>query len=181
MIHALFLVAGALGWIAGEGLALRDGITPANGTITTVALLLAGAGVWALRTEPGLGRAGRVGIVLVSFGALSLAMVMIITLTSGVLGVLAAGDMGYGDVVRTPFFILALAFLVGGLGAFALHYRRAPGAAPWLAALFVALALLHTARIVHADLFALHGLANIALAALLAGLGTRLLLRGGRR
>lgn len=173
MVLLLLLIAGSAGWMAAEIMALAaGGIGVADGTLGTAALFVLAAGLFALRTEPDMGREGRVGIVLVSFGAMSFAMVLIITLTSGVLGAIANGEIGYGAMVWTPFYLLALAFMVGGLVALGLHYRRQAGGLT-LATAFGLLAVLHLARALAVDSFALHRGAGVATALVFAVLGIR--------
>lgn len=171
MVLFLLLIAGALGWAAAETMALlAGGIGVADGTLGTVALFVLAAGIFALRTEPGMDRPGRVGIVLVAFGAMCFAMVLIITLTSGVLGAIANGEITYGAMVWTPFYLLSLAFLVGGLAALGLHYRARPGGG-MLAGALGGLAALHLLRAIFIESFGLHRGAAIATALLLAGIG----------
>ncbi|WP_196260240.1 hypothetical protein [Pelagibacterium limicola] len=165
------LIAGAGGWLVAEAFALAaGGIGVFDGTLGTIALCVLAAGIFALKNETGLARTGRVGIVLFSFGAMSFAMVLIITLTSGVLGAIAAGEITYGAMVWTPFYLLALAFMAGGLLALGLHYRDRPGMRP-LAVVFGALALIHIARLVAYDTFWLHRAAGVATALTLAVIG----------
>lgn len=151
------------------------GVGVADGTLGTIGLFVLAAGIFTLRTEAGMGRAGRVGIVLVSFAAMSFAMVLIITLTSGVLGAIANGEITYGAIVWTPFYLLALAFIIGGLAALGIHYQ-AQGA--WgLAVILGALALVHLSRAMAVEAFWLHRGAGIATALILAALGVRQLLK----
>ncbi len=181
MILTLLLVAGALGWLAAETLALAaGGIGVVDGTIGTIALFMLAIGVFSFRTEPGMARAGRVGIVLSSFAAMSFAMVLIITLTSGVLGAIANGEITYGTMVWTPFYLLALAFAIGGLVALGLHYRAQPNGV-WLAAILGLLAFAHLSRMVAIDAFWLHRGAAMATAVVFAGLGLRQILAGRPR
>lgn len=177
MVLSLLLIAGALGWLVAEAMALFSlGIGVADGTLGTVALFVLAAGIFALKDEPGMARPGRVGIVLVAFGALSFAMVLIITLTSGVLGAIANGEITYGAMVWTPFYLLALAFMVGGLAALGLHYRHRPGGMG-LAIVFGVLGLAHLARAFAIEAFWLHRGAGLATALVLAALGLRRVLR----
>ncbi|MCD7058332.1 hypothetical protein [Pelagibacterium xiamenense] len=177
MILALLLIVSTLGWAGAEAVMLASGgVGVADGTVATVALFLVGAGIFAARSEPGMARAGRVGIVMIAFAALSYGMVMIIVLTSGTLGAIAAGEIGYGDVVLTPFYLLALIFLEAGLIGFALHFRAAP-APRWLAPAFAALAIAHAIRLIVPGAFVWHAVANAAVALLLAYLGLRALER----
>jgi hypothetical protein len=172
MLLEILLIAGALGWLASEAMALINQVIGVlDGTIGTIALFVLAAGVFALRNETGMARAGRVGIVLVSFAALSFAMVLIITLTAGVLGALANGEITYGEIVWTPFYLLALVFMVGGLVGFGLHYR-AQGQTI-LAVVFGLVALAHLARIFAYDSFWLHTGAGMVTALIFAFLGMR--------
>lgn len=170
MVLLLMLIAGSAGWMTAEAVALvAGGIGVADGTLGASALFVLAAGIFGLRTEPGMGRRGRVGIVLVAFGAMSFAMVLIITLTSGVLGAIASGEITYGAMVWTPFYLLALAFMAGGLVALGLHYRQQGAMA--LAAVFAVLAALHLVRVLAIDSFALHRGAGIATALTFALIG----------
>lgn len=176
MVLLILLIAGALGWLAAETMALlAGGIGVTDGTLGAIALFILAAGVFALRTETGMGRQGRVGIVLVAFAAMSFAMVLIITLTSGVLGAIAAGEITYGAMVWTPFYLLALAFMVGGLAALGLHYG-AQGQRG-LALILGVLALAHFSRALAIETFWLHRGAGIATALVLAALGARRILK----
>lgn len=179
MIHAVFLILSASA-LAGTELVMlaTGGISVTTGWIATFAFFAVGGGVFAVRTEPGMARAGRVGIVMIAFAAASLAMVMIIVLSSGTLGALAAGEIGYGDIVLTPFYLLALIFLEAGLIAFTLHFAKQGPA--WLAPAFGALALVHAARLVFPGVFPLHAAANVCLALMLVYLGLRALVRARR-
>lgn len=172
MIIALLLILAALAW-AGAELAMLagGGVGIIDGTVATVALFLIGAGIFAARTEPGMARPGRVGIVMLAFAAFSYAMVMIIVLTSGTLGAIAAGEIGYGDIVLTPFYLLALLFLATGLAAFVVHFLRT--GPRWLATVFAAAALAHVAQLVFPGAFGLAALAHASLALVLAYLGLR--------
>lgn len=173
MVLLLLLIAGSAGWMAAETMALvAGGIGVTDGTLGTVALFVFAAGIFALRTEPGMAREGRAGIVLVSFGAMSFAMVLIITLTSGVLGAIANGEITYGAMVWTPFYLLALAFMAGGLVSLGLHYRRQAGGTV-LAAAFGLLAVLHLFRALAIDSIVLHRGAGIATALVFAVIGIR--------
>lgn len=174
MIVAAILLIGCALWALGEAIMLSSGqITVAGGTVATLGMVLAGCGVWTLKDLPGMARPGRVGIVLSAFGAFSFAMVMIIVLTSGVLGAMSAGTVGHADIVFTPFYLLALLFVVAGLIAFALHFSKAPGA-PAIAALVPAgLAVGHFLRLFVADLAVYHETLAIALALYLGWLGVR--------
>jgi hypothetical protein len=176
MVLLVLLIAGALGWLIAETLALiSGGIGIADGTLGTVALFCLAAGMFVLRTEPGMGRPGRVGIVLVSFAAMSFAMVLIITLTSGVLGAIANGEITYGAMVWTPFYLLALAFMVGGLVGLGLHYRAQAGGRV-ITIVFGLLTLAHLSRAFAIEAFWLHRGAGMATALVLAALGIKRLL-----
>ncbi|WP_116652490.1 hypothetical protein [Pelagibacterium sediminicola] len=172
MVLLLMFIAGSAGWMTAEAVALvAGGIGVADGTLGAIALFVLAAGIFGLQTEPGMGRQGRVGIVLVAFGAMSFSMVLIITLTSGVLGAIASGEITYGAMVWTPFYLLALAFTAGGLVALGLHYRQQGATA--LAAVLGGLAALHLARALAIDAFALHRSAGIATALVFALIGIR--------
>lgn len=176
MILAVFLILAAAVWGGAELTMLVTGtMSVAAGWITTVALFAIGGGVFAARTEPEMARAGRVGIVMIAFAAASYAMVTIIILSSGALGALATGEIGYGDIVLTPFYLLTLVFLEAGLIGFAMHFAKAKSGPAWLAPAFVVLALVHGARLVLPDIFALHAVANFGLALMLIYLGLRAL------
>lgn len=176
MILSLLLIAGALGWGVAEAIALgASSIGVLDGVLGTVALFVLAGGVFALKDEPGMARPGRVGIVLTCFGALSFGMVLIIILTSGVLGAIAGGEITYGAMVWTPFYVLALLFLVGGLGGLALHYRQ-DRVTQAIAAACAVLALAHLARLFATEAFWFHRGTALATALLLAGLGVRRLL-----
>ncbi|AEQ53231.1 hypothetical protein [Pelagibacterium halotolerans] len=174
MILAVILLVGCALWALGEAIMLTgDQITVLGGTIATIGMTLAGAGIWTLKDLPGMARSGRVGIALSAFGAFSFAMVMIIVLTSGVLGALADGAVHHADIVFTPFYLLALVFVVAGMTAFAIHFRSAPGA-PAVAALVPAgLAAGHLVRLFAADVPAYHETLSVALALYLGWLGVR--------
>lgn len=181
MILALFLILAALAWAGAELTMLVTGaMSVAAGWIMTVALFTIGAGVFAVRTEPAMARAGRVGIVMIAFAAASYAMVTIIILSSGTLGALATGEIGYGDIVLTPFYLLTLVFLLAGLIGFAVHFARAKSGPVWLAPAFAVLVLVHGARLALPDVFALHAAANLGLALMLIYLGLRALGRARR-
>ncbi len=177
MILSALLLAGCLLWALGELILLVSGqITVLGGTIATLGLMSVSAGIFALKDLPGMQKPGRVGIVLTAFGALSFAMVMIIILTSGVLGAMAQGAVRHADMVFTPFYLLALAFLVSGLVALAIHFRSRPDGRLW-AALASGLAIVHLARLFGADAAALHEVAGFALAFYLGALGVKTLRR----
>lgn len=168
----IVLIAGALSWVASDAIALvNNGVGVLDGTIGTIGLFMVAAGIFALRTEPGMARQGRVGIVLVSFAALSFAMVQIITLTSGVLGAIDNGEITYGAMVWTPFYLLALVFMIGGLIGLGLHFRTQGQTA--LAVAVGALAIAHLARIFAYEAFWLHTGAGVAMALMLVTLGLR--------
>ena len=98
---------------------------------------------------------------------------MIIVLTSGVLGAMADGTVRHADIVFTPFYLLALVFIVAGMSAFAIHFKAAPGA-PAVAALVPAgLAAGHLMRLFAADMPAYHETLSVALALYLGWLGVR--------
>lgn len=176
MIFPLLLITGALFWLIGESLMLLEGGPGiVNGTLIGVALSIVAIGIWAFRDAIGMSRPGRSGIVLLCFGLVSLAMVQIIILTSGTLGALMSGEISYGDMVLTPFYLLAILFMVTGLGGFALHYRRDGSAPRWIALGFAALALVQFTRIFLPGAVPLHGIADIGVAVLLALLGVDLL------
>ncbi|WP_404401130.1 hypothetical protein [Pelagibacterium halotolerans] len=182
MILAPLLILSALGWAGAEiAMLATGGVGAVPGTVATLALFLLGAGIFAARSEPDMVRAGRVGIVMTAFAALSYGMVMIIVLTSGTLGAIAAGEIGYGDVVLTPFYLLALVFLEAGLIGFAVHFAKAASAPRWLARGFAALAIAHAVRLFIPGVFWWHAAANIALALMLAYLGLRALDRVRRQ
>ncbi len=172
MILSLVLLLGCAVWVLGELATLATGgIGTVWGSIAATGMSLSAIGVFALKDLPGMGKPGRVGIVLSAFGAFSFAMVLIILLSSGALDAMAEGAIGYGDVVYTPFYILALVFTVCGLAAFALHFRAAPEAGP---ADFVVPALLavgFAAELVLADLPAFHEILSAGFALYLAWLG----------
>ncbi|RDE09668.1 hypothetical protein [Pelagibacterium lacus] len=171
MILALVLIAGTLLWAGGEiAMLAAGGIMPTPGWIATLGLYVAGAGCFALKDLPAVARPGRVGIVLVAFGAISFATVMTIVLTSGLLGAMAEGAVGHAQMVYTPFYLLALVFMVAGLVALALHFRAAPGpqGAFWGAAL---LAVLTLARLVFASLPLYHEAVSALVALYLLWLG----------
>lgn len=154
MILALLLIAGAGLWLAGDLIALGSGaIGVGDGWLTTLGMTLAGTGIWSFRHIAGHGRAGRVGIVLTSFGAFSFAMVMIITLTSGVLGAMEAGEFGYGAIAVTPFFLLALVFVFAGLVALAIHCARSGGSGKPIAAALAVVAIFQLVRPFAGDAF----------------------------
>ncbi len=174
MILAAILLAGCALWALGEAIMLTGAqITVVGGSVATVGMVLAGCGIWTLKDLPGMVKPGRVGIVLSAFGAFSFAMVMIIVLTSGVVGAMAEGTVGHADIVFTPFYLLALAFVVAGLLAFAIHFSKAPGAPATAALVPGALAVGHTARIFVPDLAVYHETLSIALALYLGWLGVR--------
>lgn len=174
MIVAAILLSGCVLWALGEAIMLTSGeITVVGGTIAAVGMALTGCGVWTLKDLPGMVRPGRVGIALSAFGAFSFAMVMIIVLTSGVLGEMRSGGVSYADIVFTPFYLLALLFVIAGLVAFALHFSKAPGA-PLSAALVPAgLAVGQAGRLLVADLAVYHETLAIGLALYLGWLGVR--------
>ena len=174
MILAVILLLGCALWALGEAIMLTGGqITVLGGTIATIGMTLAGASVWTLKDLPGMARPGRVGIALSAFGAFCFAMVMIIVLTSGVLGAIAEGAVEHSDIVFTPFYLLALVFIVAGMSAFALHFKNAPGA-PAIAALVPAgLAIGHFLRLFAADVPAYHETLSVGLALYLGWLGVR--------
>lgn len=127
MILTVMLIAGTLLWAAGEAVALLNGtLQPADGWTACIGMLLAGAGVFALKDMPAMGKPGRVGIVLIAFGALTFSMVIIITLTSGTLGELTRGTLSYADIVFTPVYFLAVVFAAAGLFALARHFLAIP-------------------------------------------------------
>lgn len=174
MIVAAILLFGCALWALGEAVMLTSGeITNLGGTLATMGMVAAGCGVWTLKDLPGMARPGRVGIALSAFGAFCFAMVMIIVLTSGVLGQMAAGAIGYADIVFTPFYLLALLFAVGGLIAFAIHFSKAPGAPLTATVVPAALGLGHCARLFAADFPVYHQTLSIALALYLGWLGVR--------
>ncbi|WP_421953022.1 hypothetical protein [Pelagibacterium sp.] len=174
MILAVFLLVGCALWALGEAIMLTgDQITVVGGTIATVGMTLAGASIWTLKDLPGMARPGRVGIVLSAFGAFSFAMVMIIVLTSGVLGAMAEGAVRHADIVFTPFYLLALAFIVVGMSAFAIHFKTAPGAGAVAALVPAGLAAGHLIRVFIADVPAYHETLSVALALYLGWLGVR--------
>lgn len=177
MVLSLLLVIGALGWAISEAMALAaGGIGIADGWTGTIALFVVAAGIFTLRTEPGMAREGRVGIAMISFGAMCFAMVLIITLTSGVLGSIANGEITYGAMVWTPFYLLSLAFLISGLGALGLHYRRQSGGLV-IAIALGALAIAHLCRVFAIESFWLHRGAGIATALVLCALGVKKLMQ----
>lgn len=182
MILGLILLAGCALWAAGEAVMLAGGaISVGAGWTVTLGMTLAGSGIWALKDLPAMVKPGRVGIALSAFGAFSFAMVFIIILTGGVLGAMAQGEVRHAQMVFTPFYLLALAFVVSGLLAFALHFRRAPGAHLILAAIPAALALGHVLRLFLADVPAYHEALSMLLALYLGALGIARLRREGRR
>ncbi|WP_417579198.1 hypothetical protein [Pelagibacterium sp.] len=174
MILAALLLLGSALWALGEAIMLTgDQITVLGGTIATIGMTLAGASIWTLKDLPGMARPGRVGIALSAFGAFSFAMVVIIVLTSGVLGAMANGTIRHADIVFTPFYLLALVFVVAGMTAFAIHFKNAPGA-PLVAALVPAgLAMGHVIGLFAADVPAYHETLSVALALYLGWLGVR--------
>lgn len=178
MVLTILLIAGALSWLFGEVLMLLDGgPTVFNGTLLGVALCIVAIGIWGLKDAVGLSRPGRSGIVLVCFGVISLAMVQVILLTAGTLGALERGEISYGDIVLTPFYLLALLFMITGLASFAWHYRRQAAPERRLAPVFLALAALEVLRVVWPDTPYLHGIADMGVAALLVLLGASLIKR----
>ncbi len=168
MIFALVLVLGSIGLAVSQTLVLSSGdITPFNGTVAILAWTAIAMGIWGAKDLPQMARPGRVGVVMICFAALSFGMVMIITLTSGTLGALQGGDIVYGDIVYTPFYVLALIFLVAGLAGFALHFLAT--GTHWLAAGCGILAIVHAGRLFIAEIIGFHASADLALAlALLA-------------
>lgn len=174
MILAVTLLFGCVLWALGEAAMLTGGqVTVLSGTMVTVGMVLVGCGIWTLKDLPGMVKPGRVGIVLNAFGVFSFAMVMIIVLSSGVLYELQLGTVTFGDIVFTPFYLLALAFVIAGLVAFAIHFRVAPGAPLTAALVPAALAVGHAARLFTPDLVAYHETLSIALALYLGWLGVR--------
>lgn len=172
MILAAILLFGCALWALGEAIMLTGGqIAVIGGSVATLGMALAGAGIWTLKDLPGMAKPGRVGIVLNAFGAFCFSMVMIIVLTSGVLGALAEGQITHADIVFTPFYLLALVFVVAGLVAFAIHFRKAPGAPVTAALAPAALAVGHFVRLFVPDLVAYHETLSIALALYLGWLG----------
>ncbi|WP_127143696.1 hypothetical protein [Pelagibacterium montanilacus] len=166
-IQGAVLLAGAAGWIGARALALlAGGMTPTSETLGAIALALVAIGIFALRQVPGMARAGRVGIVMIAFAAISFSMVAIITLTAGVLGAIDRGEIGYGDIVLTPFYVLALVFMVAGLAGFALHYRA--NGPTWLGVGFAILTMVQAARFFGGDLVMVHLSADMAVAGWLA-------------
>lgn len=170
MILLLILITGAVAWAFSEILVLIDG-GPAllSGTFLGLALSLVAIGIWGLKDMVGLSRSGRSGIVLVCFGLVSFAMVQIIILTAGTLGALQRGEISFGDIVLTPFYLLALVFLVLGLGSFTAHFKKV--AVPAFAApIFALLAVSHAVRIFFPDSMPLHSLSDIGTALVLTAL-----------
>lgn len=190
MILTLLLALAAILWIVGEAMGyMAGGIGVTDGWIACLGMTLAGISIWCLKDLPGMGRPGRVGIVLVAFGCFVFAMGNIIMLTSGTLGELAvtpadleAGKTSYMAVVFTPLYVLGLIFLVAGLFAFGLHFQ-AEGQM-LVAGIFALLGLIHMARLPYALAVILdqryHSVAALLLAAALAGLAA-LRWRVGRR
>jgi hypothetical protein len=174
MILAAILLLGCALWALGEAIMLAsDQITVLGGTIVTVGMVLAGCSIWTLKDLPGMARPGRVGIVLSAFGAFSFAMVMIIVLTSGVLGAMADGAVRHADIVFTPFYLLALMFVVAGMTAFAIHFKNAPGVSVVAALVPAGLAAGHLIGLFAADMPAYHETLSVALALYLGWLGVR--------
>lgn len=180
MILTLILLAGCASWALGELIMLASGqISAAAGWAATLGIYVAGAGMFALKDLPTVGKAGRVGIALSAFGAFSFATVYTIILTAGVLGALAEGSLRHAEMVFTPFYLLALAFAIAGLISLAIHFRAAGDRVAMAGAIFLAAAGL--ARLFLADIAPYHELVSALSAFYFAALGARRLRNGSQR
>lgn len=170
MITALLLLAGALLMVADQALALVAGVpgSPGGGR-WALALGLAAIGLWTLRDEKSLDRTGRVGVAMTSFGLASMATVALMAM--------GAGGPSEAEIAPTPFYLMALVFLVAGLLGFALQTWRAPALPRALAALPAGLALLHLLRPFLAGADLVVAAANLGLGLALLGLAAVLLRR----
>lgn len=119
MLFAVLLTGGAVLLGAGESLALAaGGIETLNGTLSTLGYLAVAAGIWALKSEPGLGRVGRVGVLMTAFGMAAFGTAMILAMSAGI--------RFEADIATTPFVLMAAFFLIIGLGGLAAFFWRDP-------------------------------------------------------
>lgn len=172
MLYALALIVGSLLWAAGLLIGFSAGtIESTSMSLVAAGLFLVAIGVWAQKTDPMLNRAGRVGVVMVSFGSAAFATVALLLLNAGV--------VSEAEIALTPFYLMAVLFLVSGLVAFSVYFLRAAGQ-PALGVAFAALAVMHVSRPFFAGSDELHLLANLGLVTVLLVLAVSALKRTRR-
>lgn len=174
MILAVLLVIGSLLLLLANAILFIQGeLSSAMGWVSVFALLLIAAGIWSLKYRVGANRLGRVGIVLISFGAICSAMVMITLLSSGALGELLSQDISYRDIVYTPFFIMAWFFSWSGLAALGIFYWRDQDCILWYGPVICAVALISFSRIIFADIALFHLFNEVCFSAMALYIGIR--------
>lgn len=164
----LLLVANAIFFIQAE-------LSSTMGWVSVFASLFIAAGIWSLKYRVGANKLGRVGIVLISFGVICSAMVMITLLTSGALASLLSHDISYRDIVYTPFFIMAWFFSWSGLAALGLFYWRDQHCILWYGPVICAVALISFSRIIFADIALFHLFHEVCFSAMTLYIGIRML------
>lgn len=159
-------MTGALVWALSELLELaQGGFTPLNSSVSALAFLLIGAGVWALWRQPGQNRAGQAGVAMLSTGMVLFAITAVQVALTG-----AANDT---EISGTPLFLTAGSLV--SLGTLVLGWWLIAGSAfpNWIGAVLIAATLFTLAVAFMPAMVALQPLSNLVLAAILGWLGWR--------
>ena len=160
-------MTGALLWALSELLELaQGGFTPLNSSVSALAFVLIGAGVWALWRQPSQTRAGQAGVAMLSLGMVLFAITAIQVAVTG-----AANDT---EISGTPLFLTAGSLV--SLGTLVLGWWLITGSGfpKWIGAVLIAATLFTLAVAFLPAIVALQPLSNLVLAAILGWLGWRL-------
>jgi uncharacterized membrane protein YozB (DUF420 family) len=164
---AYILITGALVWALSEVIELaQGGFTPLNSSVSALAFVLIGAGVWALWRRAGQSRPGQAGVAMLSVGMVLFAVTAIQVVMTG-----AANDT---EISGTPLFLTAGSLV--SLGTLLVGWWLITGSSlpKWIGAVLIAATLFTLAVAFVPAMVGLQPLSNLVLAAVLALLGWRL-------
>ena len=161
------LMAGALVWALSEILELlQGGFTLLNSSVSALAFLLIGIGIWALWRPSAQSRIGQAGVILLSAGMALFAIVAVQAASSGI-----TSD---AEMAGTPIFLAAGALVSVGALLLAGWLIAASPYPKWVGAVLLAATLFTLAVAFVPAIVALQPVSNLVLAAVLGWLGWQL-------